>query len=204
MTVASRREREQKMRREMILDAARELFKEKGYEATTVDEIAERAELGKGTIYSYFKSKDQIYISILEQGLESLQEQMAAVVKNPVSTVDALYKLYDIFIQYHSERSGFAEALFIQADPQTSARLGELIRGLKNKATQWRELVGQLLALGVEKGEFVPFDVDKMAQVIVGLILGMIVEVEMGQITEDLSGYRQPLFKMILEGLRKR
>jgi hypothetical protein len=58
MTVATRREREQHMRRETILDAGRKLFKDKGFEATTVDEIAALAELGKGTIYSYFKSKD--------------------------------------------------------------------------------------------------------------------------------------------------
>lgn len=54
MTVAKRRERERLNRREMIIATAQRLFKKKGYELTTVEEIAAGAELGKGTIYSYF------------------------------------------------------------------------------------------------------------------------------------------------------
>lgn len=204
MTVSSRREREQKMRREMILDAAHRLFKEKGYEASTVDEIAALAELGKGTIYSYFKSKDEIYLAILEKGLESLQEQMELATHNPESAVTALYQLFAIFIQYHHERSELAESFYMQVDPQISNRLRALVKGLKNKAVQWTELVSRVLTLGVERGELAPCEVDKTAKVIVGVVLGMILQLEMGQITNDLRDYRAPLFKVILEGLVKR
>ena len=124
MTVATRREREQHMRRETILDAARKLFKDKGFEATTVDEIAALAELGKGTIYSYFKSKDEIYIAILETEFEVLKEWMNQAIANATSAVNALNNLYETFIQYNRERRGFIEAVFVQVDQQTSIRLG--------------------------------------------------------------------------------
>jgi AcrR family transcriptional regulator len=204
MTVSSRREREQQMRQGMILDAASQLFKDKGFEASTVDEIAALAELGKGTIYSYFKSKDQIYVAILKKGLEAFQERMDLIVQNPVSAVAALHQLYDIFIHYHTERSEFAKTLFVLADPQTSIRLGELVRGLKDNAMQWTESVSQLLALGIENGELVTFEVDKMSKLIIGLILGMIMQLEMGQIVGDLSDYRESFFRLTLEGLVKR
>ncbi len=63
MSVTKRRLRVQMMRRDLILDAAGKLFQEKGYETTTIYEIAALAELGKGTIYSYFKSKEEVYIA---------------------------------------------------------------------------------------------------------------------------------------------
>lgn len=200
MTVASRREREQQMRREVILDAARQLFKEKGFETTTVDEIANLAELGKGTIYSYFKGKDQIYVAILEKGLDILKERMDLAIQNPGSTMDALAKLYDIFIQFHSERRGFIEALF----QQTSIGLGEVVQGLKNKSNEWTELVSRLLEWGIERGEIVPCEVEKVAKVIIGLILGIIIQAETGQIGEDLRDYRTTVFQVTLEGLIRR
>ena len=64
----SRRERERLMRRTAILTAAREVFAEHGYEKATIDEIAERAEFGKGTLYNYFQDgKEGILFAVLDE-----------------------------------------------------------------------------------------------------------------------------------------
>jgi len=64
----SRRERERLMRRTAILAAAREVFAEHGYEKATIDEIAERAEFGKGTLYNYFQDgKEGILFAVLDE-----------------------------------------------------------------------------------------------------------------------------------------
>lgn len=63
----SRRERERLRRRAAILTAAREVFAEHGYEKATIDEIAERAEFGKGTLYNYFQDgKEGILFAVLD------------------------------------------------------------------------------------------------------------------------------------------
>lgn len=62
----SRKERERIYKQKEILKASLKLFAEKGYENTTIDHIAEAAEYGKGTIYNYFQSKEEIYQSIIE------------------------------------------------------------------------------------------------------------------------------------------
>jgi AcrR family transcriptional regulator len=204
MTVATRREREQHMRRETILDAGRKLFKDKGFEATTVDEIAALAELGKGTIYSYFKSKDEIYIAILETEFEVLKERMNQAIEKATTAINALSNLYETFIQYNLERRGFIEAVFVQVDQQSSVRLGDVVIGLKEKSSEWTGLVSKVLQWGIERGEFERFEVDKMAKAVIGLILGLIIQSEMGQIKEDLSNYRDTLFRLILEGIIKR
>jgi AcrR family transcriptional regulator len=56
-----------------ILTAAINLFAQKGFERSTVEEIAARANVGKGTVYLYFENKEQIFMAILKQGLVELQ-----------------------------------------------------------------------------------------------------------------------------------
>lgn len=75
MGVQERREREKQARQDAILEAAQEIFFAKGLDQATIDEVAEKAELSKGTIYLYFKSKEELYISVLLKGLDILNEQ---------------------------------------------------------------------------------------------------------------------------------
>lgn len=202
MTVAKRRAREQGLRRELILETARQLFETKGFDLTTVEEIAARAELGKGTIYTYFKSKEQIYIAILEKGLDMLKERMDLALQNPSSAVEALHRMFDAFVEYHEERKGFVETLFVQVDQQNLFRLSGLVGGLKNKASIWVESVAKVLQWGIDRGELKTNDVLKTAQIIVGMISGLIIQHEMGQTTGEICDYRAALFEMTLKGLQ--
>ena len=67
-TALGRRERERLARRRAMLDAALSVFGDKGFDGATVDEIAERAEFGKGTLYNYFPGgKDEIYLALFDE-----------------------------------------------------------------------------------------------------------------------------------------
>ena len=78
----SRKEREKLARQQEILKAARELFVTKGFRETTLEEIARLAEFGKGTLYNYFASKEDLFIGIIEQVTDEMlaiaRESMAA------------------------------------------------------------------------------------------------------------------------------
>jgi len=76
MGVAERKAREKQARRQAILDAARDCFFRDGYEATTISQIADEVELSTGTLYLYFKNKEEIYVSILVEGLDILYALM--------------------------------------------------------------------------------------------------------------------------------
>jgi len=62
----TRKERERLFRKQEIIDASVKLFAGKGFNNTTLDEIAASSEFGKGTIYNYFSSKEEIYSAIVE------------------------------------------------------------------------------------------------------------------------------------------
>ena len=68
-----RRERERLMRRKEIIDAAREVFACKGFNEATLDDVAERAEFGKGTLYNYFPNKEALFLSVIEDCFETMK-----------------------------------------------------------------------------------------------------------------------------------
>ena len=76
MTTRARREREKRERRRSILQAARETFFENGFHHATVDSVAKRAEVSKGTVYLYFDSKEALLAHLLLEGLEDLVAEL--------------------------------------------------------------------------------------------------------------------------------
>lgn len=98
-----------------LLEVARRLFSEKGIYWTTVEDITESADQGKGTFYKYFESKDAIIRTLLEEGLEELQAETEQAVKNldpqvtPLSAiiaarVDFFLKHPDYLLFFHQVR----------------------------------------------------------------------------------------------------
>jgi len=72
VTVAERREREREIRRTHILDAAQRVFYAQGFELATMDQVAEEAQLGKGTLYNYFRTKEDLLTGVTERHLKRM------------------------------------------------------------------------------------------------------------------------------------
>jgi AcrR family transcriptional regulator len=118
MGVLSRREREKLARRSSILQAAREEFYLNGYQAATIDKIAERAELSKGTIYSYFDSKDELYVSALIDAFLELEKVLIAAASHDMPIDEKLKALYFAFVDHcmvHKEQLRLGLYFYTQA-----------------------------------------------------------------------------------------
>ncbi|HMU84654.1 MAG TPA: TetR/AcrR family transcriptional regulator, partial [Leptospiraceae bacterium] len=83
MGVQERKEREKAQRRTSILDAARQIIKEKPYDSIIMEDIANRLELSRATLYLYFKNKEEIYATLLTLGMRELQAGYDKALKNP-------------------------------------------------------------------------------------------------------------------------
>lgn len=79
MGIEERKAREKERRRNQIIDAAEKVIFSKGLEQSTMDEIAEEAELSKGTLYLYFKNKNELYLAITQRGSDLLNERFTKV-----------------------------------------------------------------------------------------------------------------------------
>lgn len=74
MAELSRKERERQMREQSIIDAAEGIFCEKGFEAASMEEIAETAEFTKRTVYQYFTGKEDLYFAVVLKGFRQIDE----------------------------------------------------------------------------------------------------------------------------------
>ncbi|MCP4221195.1 MAG: TetR/AcrR family transcriptional regulator [bacterium] len=104
MGVAERKEREKEQRRSAIIDAAERIFFSKGTDNATMDEVAKEAELSKGTLYLYFKNKDELLHGIIGRALDvlySLYKEAAAKEETGFAKINSLGRAYYTFYKQH-------------------------------------------------------------------------------------------------------
>jgi AcrR family transcriptional regulator len=155
MGTAERKGREKEQRRRAILKAARRVFFERGLPAASMDEIAETAELSKGTLYLYFKSKEDLYVSLLEEGLAILRRMFEDVEARPLPADEALHQIgftyYEFFKQYPDY---FKILMFADARELHSQVSEEVLQGSEQRSLACLEVVARVFARGVAEGVF--------------------------------------------------
>lgn len=100
MGIAERKEREKQQRRDEIVTAAEHVFFSKGFDSATMDDIAEKAELSKGTLYLYFKSKEDLHTEVAHKATAMLSEAMAGIEKMKGNAIDKLVSMGRATIQF--------------------------------------------------------------------------------------------------------
>jgi TetR/AcrR family transcriptional regulator len=155
MGIIERKEREKEHRREEIVDAAQRIFFEKGFATATVDEIAEAAELSKGTLYLYHKSKEDMYLAVMIRGMEELYKKLEVIINSGESTIQKLTRFGESYNDYfRSNREFFRMVHFLQL-PQFHKQVSEEMIQSCNMETKkmWDLFIG-LLKHGMEEGKF--------------------------------------------------
>ena len=102
--------------RTLILDAARKIFLEKGYYQASIRNIAEQIEYSPGTIYLYFKEKDEIFHALHAEGFRRLLTQMAPLqhVADPFERLKAMGKVY---MEFAATNKDYYDLMFIMQAP---------------------------------------------------------------------------------------
>ncbi len=111
MGISDRKKREKEKRRNDIIDAAEKVFFSKGKAQSTMDDIAEEAELSKGTLYLYFKSKEDLYLAINIRGLHILEDIFKNSVKEVETGLDKVRAIGRAYYRFSQEYSDYFNAL---------------------------------------------------------------------------------------------
>lgn len=198
----ARRERKTLERREAILAAARDVFYESGFHRATVDEVAERAEVAKGTVYLYFESKETILSYLLLEGLEALDEQLAAAFneKATLSAEKRLRRLCAAYIDFYQTEPdyfrlmmAFDRGQFQEAIPQ------EVYKTILEKSAQGLAWVARAVQQGVEDKDFARCDAHKTAGVLWSAVNGALVIVSHPLRREMLAQKPEALYNGVME-----
>jgi AcrR family transcriptional regulator len=150
-----RRKRERENRKGSILRAARKLFFEKGFKTVTVESIAKKAELSKGSIYLYYNSKEEIYTQILLSDIDKFHNKINDILQWPASACEALTQLASIYVDFFLNDRELFRILMTFMLHTTDMNLPEDLNGHIIKTTNKTiNIIEQILKYGIEKGEF--------------------------------------------------
>jgi AcrR family transcriptional regulator len=160
---AGRLARRKARTRAAILGAASRLFHEQGFQETSIQQIADAADSGVGTVYGYFASKDDVLREVLRLHSDEAIERYKASIARDTSSIDRVCLALDTFAQYIKENRSILLAAFQTAS--RSLRLDE-------QPTEW--LLGVYSGLiqgGIDRGELRPVPVESTARMLIGTFM---------------------------------
>ena len=133
-----RREQNKLEKRARIIAAARALFKHKGYDATTTQEIAEAAGVASGTIFTYASTKEDLVILVFHEEMLSVIQDATAKARAGTTLRDQLIAFFDVMVNYHERDLTLSRTLLRQLGYVSTGDQRALVSELMNA------LLGQL------------------------------------------------------------
>ena len=169
MAQSQRQIEERQMRKDRILSGALQVFKKKGIDGATMDEIANESGFGKATLYYYFKSKEDVLTAILLDGWLKIWESLEPVIAEQNSPRKTFVNVLIKIAENAQRRPGLFEFLF------------NVPKVIKIENQPWKEyqdrlyiVIRGLLEDGVKSGEFPNVNPNHMFKALGGLFMGLV------------------------------
>ena len=170
--------------RAKLVDVARQLFAKNGVDNTTMNDIAVASTKGRRTLYTYFKSKEDIYVAVVESELDRLSEALDRVASENIAPDLKILKLIETHldaIKLIVRRNGTLRASFFRD-------IWQVERVRRNLNQHEIALFRQVLIEGNERGIFEVENVDILADILHYCVKGIEVPYIRGKIGDDLDG----------------
>ncbi len=153
MGITERREREKQQRRNDIIDAAEKIFFDKGLDSSSMDDVAEMAELSKGTLYLYFKSKEELYLAIHLRGNQILRDMFVEAVKSPVTGLEKTRAVGIAYIDYYHKYPDYFNALiYYESRPIDFEENNSVAQECMLLGRETLEILATAIQQGIEDG----------------------------------------------------
>ncbi len=189
-------------RRKQILDAAVQVFAERGLHEARMDDIAERSGLSKGALYLYYKSKDAIIAALMRQffkfGMRDLQRLREG--EGPVSERLLAYTRH---VAAEMQRM-LAVASLAWEFYAIAARQKVVREYFKAYFSEYRQALAALIQIGIDRGEFRAVDAEQVAITITGLYEGLALLAVVDANAAQWSQQAEASLRLLLDGLRAR
>jgi len=209
MGIQERKEREKERRRQQIIVAAKRVFSENGFNKATMEDIAKEAELSPGTLYLYFKNKEELYASLSLRILQYLHIRVSHVNKETAlspeqklsALMEAMYDVYDfdpliIINMFHLQSSETLKNL--------SESLLEEIKELSQKSIG---AIAKIFKEGMDQGIYIDRHPVALADIFWSMFSGVVLwEASKKIISSDKDYLKSTLataFELFERGIRK-
>jgi AcrR family transcriptional regulator len=145
---------EQARKRQEVFDASVPLFLEKGFNETSMREIAAAAGIGKATLYDYFKTKDDILLSFFEREVNEMAARATKVARQDVPAAEKLRRIIQMHVEYWLPRKAFYLRLTIEAQ-RLSLPSQQRIQAARHA---YQDMLRGIIEDGIQEGAFRPVD----------------------------------------------
>lgn len=149
-----RRERERQQRRTQILNAARALLLKEGFAKTSVNKISEKAELSIGSIYFYFKNKEEIFASLQKEGLEILHSYVVSETEKTADCIQKLKKSAEAYYRFSRDHGDYFDVINYFLSSSTVFFSEDVKRTIDSKGAIMLEHLADVVREGVREGVF--------------------------------------------------
>ncbi|MEI4769354.1 TetR/AcrR family transcriptional regulator [Psychrobacillus sp. FJAT-51614] len=182
-----------------IIDAAIIVIAENGYHQSQVSKIAKQAGVADGTIYLYFKNKEDILISVFEEKMEMFAENLKVILKENTTSSEKLFKMIENHFNVLAEDHHLATVTQLELRQSNLALRLRINEILKN----YLVLLDTILKEGIENGEFDPtIDIRLARQMVFGTIDETTTTWVMNEYKYDLVALTDKVHRLLFKGLK--
>jgi AcrR family transcriptional regulator len=210
MTLHERRIRERERRRQQIIAASKKVFLAKGVAEATIKDIAAAAELSPGTLYIYFKNKDELYSSISIRVLKHLSLRLQRVKETrDITHEERVQAIKEALLEaYEIDPPVFIALSHLQASETLDNISLELLDQIMGLSRQSLETLAAIFAEAMRVGEVQSFDPQRLAMVLWALFSGLVLWEESKRSLNPEKNFLKPTLDMAFEifshGIMKR
>lgn len=172
----SRKEREYLAHREEILSAAEKVFAAKGFFPTTMSDIARKAEFGTGTLYKYFKSKEELYFTLIEEKVEEINRLVNAELSQKTSALERIRKVLGLQFEFIERNRDFFRIYISERNRFEWTVKDDLGKGLHEKMVTYIHILAEVMRQGIKEGEFKSMNPMDLAHALVGMVNSFVFE----------------------------
>ncbi|PWI58091.1 TetR/AcrR family transcriptional regulator [Sulfoacidibacillus thermotolerans] len=180
----------------VIFEAAIDIFSERGFEKATMDDIAAKANVAKGTIYYHFKSKEELFVFLVEQGTEILREHVLAKLSDQMTPTDQIRTIIHEQLTFFTDYRDFCIIILREAWGEEQRQ-----RQFRRMLVHYVRAIEEVVLAGIQTGEFVEVDTTTTAWSIFGGLSITALHHLFADPSVDLTSLQPHFEELLLRGL---
>lgn len=201
MTIHERQSRDRERRRQQIIAASKRVFLSKGASRVTIKDIADEAELSPGTLYIYFKNKDELYASLSIRILKHLNLRLQRVRENKELPYDQkINSVKQAFCEvYEIDPLMLINLYHLQSSETLENISAELFDEIMSLSRQCLKTLSKIFAKGIQAGSYVSVDPRRTALILWSMFSGLVVWEESKRALDPRRDFLQPTLEIAFE-----
>jgi AcrR family transcriptional regulator len=201
MTIHERQSRDRERRRQQIIAASKRVFLSKGASRVTIKDIADEAELSPGTLYIYFKNKDELYASLSIRILKHLNLRLQRVRENKELPYDQkINSVKQAFCEvYEIDPPMLINLYHLQSSETLENISAELFDEIMSLSRQCLKTLSKIFAKGIQAGSYVSVDPRRTALILWSMFSGLVVWEESKRALDPRRDFLQPTLEIAFE-----